>query len=141
MQSFARLAVIPALAAVYFLSAAPAPAQKKEDKLTFEIYKDKAGEFRWRLKTAGGDIIAVPESAYTSHANVKSAIESIRKHADKLKAEVYQDKGKEFRWRLKATNGQVMARASDGHKDKAAAEKAVETLRAGAKDAAVIDKK
>lgn len=46
----------------------------------FEVYKDKAGEFRFRLKATNGQIIAVGEG-YKSLAGCKNGIESIKKNA------------------------------------------------------------
>lgn len=46
----------------------------------FEVYKDKAGKFRFRLKAGNGQIIATGE-AYESKAAVMSGIESIRSNA------------------------------------------------------------
>lgn len=46
----------------------------------FEIYKDKAGEFRFRLKATNGQIIAVGEG-YTTLANCKNGVESVQKNA------------------------------------------------------------
>ncbi len=46
----------------------------------FEIYKDKAGEFRFRLKAGNGQIIAVGEG-YTTHANCINGVESVKKNA------------------------------------------------------------
>ena len=46
----------------------------------FEIYSDKAGEFRFRLKAKNGQTIAVSEG-YTAKANCKNGIESVKKNA------------------------------------------------------------
>ncbi|MBQ9625844.1 MAG: YegP family protein [Treponema sp.] len=46
----------------------------------FEIYKDKAGEFRYRLKASNGEIIASGEG-YTTKQSVKNGIESIKNNA------------------------------------------------------------
>ena len=46
----------------------------------FEIYKDKAGEFRFRLKATNGQVIAVSEG-YAAMAGCKNGIESVRKNA------------------------------------------------------------
>lgn len=46
----------------------------------FEIYKDKANKFRFRLKAGNGEVIAVGE-AYESKAGCLSGIESVRKNA------------------------------------------------------------
>jgi uncharacterized protein YegP (UPF0339 family) len=46
----------------------------------FEVYKDKAGEFRFRLKAGNGQIIATGEG-YTTRANCINGIESVKKNA------------------------------------------------------------
>ena len=46
----------------------------------FEIYKDKAGEFRFRLKATNGQVIAVSEG-YTTLASCENGIESVKKNA------------------------------------------------------------
>jgi len=53
-------------------------AEEKHPK--FEVYKDKAEEFRFRLKATNGQIIAVGEG-YTTHANCINGIESVKKNA------------------------------------------------------------
>ena len=52
---------------------------EEEKNPKWEIYKDKAGEFRFRLKASNGEIIATGEG-YTSKAGCKNGIESIRKN-------------------------------------------------------------
>ena len=46
----------------------------------FEIYKDAAGKFRFRLKAPNGEVIAVGE-AYESKDGCKNGIESVQKNA------------------------------------------------------------
>ena len=46
----------------------------------FEIYNDKAGEFRFRLKARNGEIIAASES-YKSMKSCLNGIESVKKNA------------------------------------------------------------
>ena len=46
----------------------------------FEIYTDKAGEFRFRLKATNGQVIAVGEG-YKTHANCVKGVESVKKNA------------------------------------------------------------
>jgi uncharacterized protein YegP (UPF0339 family) len=46
----------------------------------FEITKDKAGKYRFRLKAGNGEIIAVSE-AYETIASAKNGIESVKKNA------------------------------------------------------------
>ena len=47
----------------------------------FEIYADKAGELRFRLKAANGEIILASEG-YSSMSGCKNGIEGVRKNAD-----------------------------------------------------------
>ena len=46
----------------------------------FEIYKDKRGEYRWRLLAANNEVIATGEG-YTSKDGCKNGIESVKKNA------------------------------------------------------------
>ena len=46
----------------------------------FELYQDKAGEYRFRLKARNGEIIAVSEG-YTAKASCENGIESVKKNA------------------------------------------------------------
>lgn len=52
----------------------------------FEIYKDKRGEFRWRLLADNNQIIASGEG-YKSKAGCKNGIESVKKNAKRAKVE------------------------------------------------------
>jgi len=47
---------------------------------TFELYKDKAGKFRFRLKASNGQVIASGE-AYESKASAMNGIASVQKNA------------------------------------------------------------
>ena len=47
----------------------------------FEVYVDKAGEFRFRLKARNGEIILTSEG-YKSKPSCLNGIESVRKNAD-----------------------------------------------------------
>ncbi len=61
---------------------------KKVPLPKYEIYKDKKGEFRFRLKAGNSQIIAVGEG-YKSLASCKNGIASIGKNA--AKAEVVDE--------------------------------------------------
>ena len=52
---------------------------KKEKHPKFEIYMDKAGEFRFRLKAKNGKIIGVSEG-YKAMDSCKNGIESVKKN-------------------------------------------------------------
>ena len=54
---------------------------KAEKHPKFEVYTDKAGEFRFRLKATNGQIIAVSEG-YKAIGGCLNGIESVKKNAD-----------------------------------------------------------
>src|SRR5437868_521114 len=93
---------------------APLPGQLSaahagEGKLKFEIYQDAAKEYRWRLKNDDGKLLATAGQGFAAKASCKKSVEGMIKNLDKRAFEIYQDKGRDYRWRLKATNGQVVA--------------------------------
>ena len=47
---------------------------------TFEVYKDKAGKHRFRLKASNGQIVAVGE-AYESKSNAIKGCEAVQRAA------------------------------------------------------------
>jgi len=55
------------------------------------------------------------------------------------KFEIFEDKSGEFRWHLRAGNGEIIA-SSQGYKSKAAAEKGIDSVKANAAGAALVDK-
>ncbi|MGY2746340.1 YegP family protein [Arthrobacter sp. UYCu723] len=46
----------------------------------FEVYKDKSGGFRFRLKAANGEVIASSQT-YKSKASAMGGVESVKKNA------------------------------------------------------------
>ena len=116
----------------------------------FVVKATKTG-FVFNLKAGNGETIATSE-AYTTEAACMKGIESVRKNAADAKLEdqtaaevvavtnpkfeVYTDKGGEFRFRLKARNGEVIA-ASEGYKAKVSCLNGVDSVRRNAPDAAV----
>jgi uncharacterized protein YegP (UPF0339 family) len=125
-----------AVAALFAGSEAKAVA----DKLTFELYKDNAGEFRWRLKD-GDSTMATSGQGYKAKADAKNGIDRIMKDAagDKLTFEVYEDAKKEYRWKVLAKNGNNIGSSSGGYKAKSEAEAAVKKVKDGAAKAEVTD--
>ena len=119
----------------------------------FEIYKDKAEEFRFRLKAKNGQVIATSEG-YSSHANCVNGVESVKKNAEIAhledqtvepveaatcpKFEIYNDKAGEFRFRLKARNGEIIL-SSEGYKAKASCENGIESVRKNAPEAEIVE--
>jgi uncharacterized protein YegP (UPF0339 family) len=67
-----------------------ADAQEKKDKAgtaVFEVYKDKGGEFRFRLKDAEGNLLAIAGKGYDKKADCQAIIDAIKKDAAKAKVE------------------------------------------------------
>ena len=48
---------------------------------TFELYADRAGEYRWRLRHQNGNIIADSGEGYTTKANAINGIESVKENS------------------------------------------------------------
>ena len=117
----------------------------------FVIKTVKSG-IKFDLKAGNGETIATSE-VYTSERACRSGIESVQKNAEiaKLedqtvkdfetvtnpKFEVYTDKAEEFRFRLKARNGEIIA-VSEGYKAKASCMNGIESVRKNAPDAPVV---
>jgi uncharacterized protein YegP (UPF0339 family) len=59
----------------------PAESWEKVSHPKFEMYVDKGGEFRFRLKARNGKIIAISEG-YTTRASCENGIDSVRKNAE-----------------------------------------------------------
>jgi uncharacterized protein YegP (UPF0339 family) len=48
---------------------------------TFEVYSDKSGKFRFRLKASNGQVVATGE-AYETKAAAKNGCEAVQRAAD-----------------------------------------------------------
>ncbi len=48
---------------------------------TFEIYKDKAKQFRWRLRASNGKIIADSGEGYVAKADCQHGIDLVKSDA------------------------------------------------------------
>jgi uncharacterized protein YegP (UPF0339 family) len=57
------------------------PMRRQSMAATFELYKDKAGEYRWRLRHQNGQIIADSGEGYTAKAGAINGIESVKSNA------------------------------------------------------------
>ena len=118
----------------------------------FVIKKTNTG-VKFDLEAGNGQVIATSE-VYTSDAACKNGIESVKKNAPAAavenqtvegyaveknpKFEIYNDKAGEFRFRLKATNGQVIA-VSEGYKALASCINGVESVKENAPEAEVVE--
>ncbi len=50
--------------------------------MQFELYKDKKGEFRWRLRHANGNILATASEGYKAKASAVKCIDAVRGSAE-----------------------------------------------------------
>ncbi len=87
------------------------------EKDTFEVYKDKRGEFRWRRTAPNGQIVGASSEGYNKKADCEKNMNRGPNPSDKW--EFYKDKRGEFRWRRKASNGNIIGAASEGYTKKA----------------------
>ena len=118
----------------------------------FAIKRVKTG-IKFNLKAGNGEIIATSE-VYSSESACKNGIESVRKNAPianledqtvegfealtNPKFEVYTDKAGEFRFRLKARNGEIIA-VSEGYTRRSSCLNGIESVRKNAPDADVVE--
>jgi uncharacterized protein YegP (UPF0339 family) len=110
--------------------------------LSFVIFQDQQEGHRWRLKATNGQIIATSGQGYKDKRDCKNAIERIKKDAaTKLKFETFEDRAKQYRWHLKASNGQIIAISGQGYKDKRDCEHAIDVIKKGAEKAKVEEGK
>ena len=116
----------------------------------FVIRKTNTG-IKFDLKAANGEIIATSE-VYSSAASCRKGIASVAKNAPAAavenqtaesyavekhpKFEVYTDKAGEFRFRLKATNGQIIA-TSEGYTALKSCLNGIESVKKNAVDARI----
>lgn len=97
MMSPSRSTLLAAVAAISFASGYAAnltstPARAADDpaaksSAVFEVYKDKAGEFRWRLKAGNGQNIASSGEGYAEKRGCLAGIESVKRNAPTAKIE------------------------------------------------------
>jgi len=106
----------------------------------FELYADAADEWRWRLRHRNGRILADSGEGYASRRNAKDGIESVRNHVgDAENFEVYEDRGGDYRWRLVASNGELIADSGQGYSRKNRAQDAVDRVADYAPEADTLD--
>ena len=116
----------------------------------FVIKTGKTG-VRFNLLAGNGQVIGSSE-IYKADASCLNGIDSVRRcsaggiqdlteeNAEKVKHpkfEVYQDKAGEFRFRLKARNGEIIL-ASEGYKEKKSCLNGIESVKKNAPDAEIV---
>lgn len=102
----------------------------------FEIKKDKAGKFRFNLKSGNGQIILSSE-AYNTKAACENGIESVKKNAgDDGRYERKEGKNGAPFFNLKAGNNQVIG-SSEMYSSTSAMENGIASVKKNAPDAKV----
>ena len=117
----------------------------------FVIRKTNTG-IKFDLKAGNGEVIATSE-VYESAASCRKGVASVQKNAPIAavenqtvegyakekhpKFEVYLDKAEEFRFRLKATNGQIIA-VSEGYTSLAGCLNGIESTKKNAAEAEIV---
>lgn len=110
------------------------------------LVKETEAGISFRLAAGNNQVIGVSE-VYSSRTAMEKGIASVRKNAPEAKIEdqteenfeavsnpkfeIYNDKAGEFRFRLKARNGEIIL-ASEGYKTKAACENGIDSVRKNA---------
>lgn len=117
------------------------------------VVKETATGIMFNLKAGNGEIIATSE-VYTSKASCQNGIASVKKNSvlaeiedqtvegfekkKNPKFEVYTDKKGEFRFRLKAGNGEIIA-TGESYKAKAGCINGIESIKKNAPDAEIVE--
>ncbi|MEF8851607.1 MAG: HVO_2922 family protein [Haloarculaceae archaeon] len=110
------------------------------DPAAFEVYRDAADEWRWRLLHRNGEILADCGQGYSGRTSAQDGIESVRRLVDDEDAvEVYEDEAGEYRWRLVAENGEVVADGGEGFATERGARESIARVREYAPEADALD--
>ena len=104
----------------------------------FECYKDKKGEFRFRLKAGNGNTILASEG-YKSKSGCANGIESVRKNGiDPDRFVKKQTAAGNYRFSLTAKNKQVIG-TSQNYKSESGCNNGIKSVGRSAPDAVVVD--
>jgi hypothetical protein len=105
----------------------------------FELYKDKKGEFRFRLKAGNGETILVSEG-YKDRSGAQNGIESVKKNSDLLARfeKKASTSGKHY-FVLKAANHQVIG-TSEMYDSESACDGGIKSVIGNAKLAGLEDR-
>nr|MDD6336228.1 YegP family protein [bacterium] len=117
------------------------------------VIRNVSSGIKFDLKATNGQVIATSE-IYTSKSACENGIASVRKNApiagveDQTaegfetlvhpKFEMYVDKAGEYRFRLKARNGEIIA-TSEGYKAKVSCENGIESVKKNAPEAEIVE--
>ena len=103
----------------------------------FELYKDKGGKFRFRLKSSNGQIVLASQG-YKTKVSAKNGIASVQRNAPvDERFERKESKGK-FSFNLKAMNGLVVG-TSERYETEKARDNGIKAVGRSADNARVDD--
>lgn len=103
----------------------------------FELYLDKASEFRFRLKAGNGQIILASEW-YTTKAACENGIESVKENSQIEERYEIKEVPTGIKFSLKAKNGQIIGQ-SEVYTTKAAMENGIASVMKNAPEAEIIE--
>jgi uncharacterized protein YegP (UPF0339 family) len=99
----------------------------------FEVYADKSGRYRWRLKATNGQTVASSGEPFASKAGARAAAKRVQANsATKYTFGSYAGRTGKYRWRATASNGQTVATSGESFATKGAAGKAARAAKATA---------
>lgn len=99
--------------------------------LFFEKYRDIKNQWRWRLKSSNGRIIANSGEGYFNLGDCDRGIDLVKSSKPlRLLFEKYRDVRNQWRWRLKATNGRIIANSGEGYFNLGDCDHAIELVKA-----------
>ena len=118
------------------------------------IVKKTATGYTWSLKATNGEVICIGGEVFSTAESAKNGCASVAKNAPVAniedqttegfetakcpKFEIYADKKGEIRFRLKATNGQIIA-VSEGYTTMKACVNGVNSVKKNAVDAPIVE--
>ena len=104
----------------------------------FEVYRDKAGEYRFRLKAGNGEPVLASQG-YSARSGAMNGIESVQKNAaNGERFEKIETKAGNFRFNLKAGNHQIIG-TSENYSSASARDKGIAAVARAAAGAKVKD--
>jgi uncharacterized protein YegP (UPF0339 family) len=129
----------------------------RQSQARFELFEDRAGGYRWRLRHRNGNIIADSAEAYASRQKCQQGMHSVMRNAlgaevriiepedpeeaaeavetepieyeSQASFELYEDDAGDYRWRLVHDNGNVLADSGEGYSSKSNAKRAMAGVR------------
>ena len=135
----------------------------RQSQARFELFQDRGGGWRWRLRHRNGNIIASSGEGYASRQKCQQGMHSVMRNAlgaavmqiepedpeetlsetetepiaveSRASFEVYEDNAGEWRWRLVHDNGNIIADSGEGYASKRNVERAMAGVREYAAEA------